>query len=29
VVAAGALGGLLPAVEAYRSDVADHLARGP
>jgi putative ABC transport system permease protein len=29
VVVAGALGGLLPAVEAYRSDVADHLARGP
>jgi putative ABC transport system permease protein len=29
VVAAGALGGLLPAVEAYRSDVADHLAKGP
>lgn len=29
VVVAGALGGLLPAVEAYRSDVADHLAKGP
>lgn len=29
VVVAGALGGLLPAVEAYRTDVADHLARGP
>lgn len=28
VVVAGALGGLLPAVEAYRSDVADHLAKG-
>jgi putative ABC transport system permease protein len=28
VVVAGALGGLLPAVEAYRTDVADHLARG-
>lgn len=28
VVAAGALGGLLPAVEAYRTDVASHLAKG-
>jgi putative ABC transport system permease protein len=29
VVAAGALGGLLPAFEAYRSDVASHLVPGP
>jgi putative ABC transport system permease protein len=28
VVLAGALGGLLPAFGAYRSDVADHLAKG-
>jgi hypothetical protein len=29
VVAAGALGGLLPGVEAYRSDVASHLVPRP
>jgi putative ABC transport system permease protein len=29
VVAAGTLGGLLPAFEAYRSDVASHLVPGP
>jgi putative ABC transport system permease protein len=29
VVVAGALGGLLPAFEAYRSDVASHLVPGP
>ncbi|HTV18574.1 MAG TPA: ABC transporter permease, partial [Polyangiaceae bacterium] len=29
VVVAGALGGLLPAVQAYRTDVAARLAKGP